>query len=123
MPLAKSSNAARLGNGRDLQIVQISKLPVEPTNCTYRMLLACGARPLIVATCVPIVQIGRAGRLDVEAGRVDQRCVRVVGVNRINRRVVVAEFVRAEERQVVGLRRVQLLDFESGSAIVGAPPG
>ena len=63
---------------------------------------------------IPIVQIRRSGRLDVEAGGTDQRCISVVRVYRINCCIILAEFMRAEERESVFLCRIQILDFESG---------
>ena len=35
--------------------------PFDPTNCTYRMLLACGARLLIVATLSRLCKLGEPG--------------------------------------------------------------
>ena len=87
------------------------------------MLLACGERPLIVATVSRLCKLGKPGFWTFRLARSDERGIRVVAVNRIDRCVVGAEFVRAEEGQVVCLRRVQLLELESNSIVGQTWPG
>ena len=85
--------AAWLGNFSDPHIVQVSHAAERSDELYVKDVARLRRKVAEGDKRVAIVQPRGTGLLHVDAGRIDQRGVRGVGVNRVDRRVVVAEFM------------------------------
>src|SRR5688572_8074402 len=77
----QKQQSTRLGHGRDPHSVQVPQVAAGPNELHIQNIARLGREPTDRGNCVAIVQVGRAGLLNVQARGGNQSAVRVVAVN------------------------------------------